>query len=81
MYDADIHTLEQIPTGQSLAEARALGPIVTPKQLRCSFCSTGACTIVVNTVQCYCGNNQCQPDTTTTTTGTFPLLLLQFFLI
>ena len=68
MYDADIDALEQISTGESLAEARALGPLVTPKQLRCTFCSTGACTIVVNTVQCYCGSNQCPADTTTTTT-------------
>ncbi|CAF0950672.1 unnamed protein product [Rotaria sordida] len=71
-YDADINALNDIPVGQTLAEARALGPIVTPRQYRCSFCRTGLCGIVVNTIQCFCGNVQCPPATTTTTTTPQP---------
>ncbi|CAF2480711.1 unnamed protein product [Rotaria sp. Silwood2] len=67
-YDADINALNDIPVGQTLVEARALGPILTPRQYRCSFCSTGLCGIVVNTIQCFCGNTQCPPVTTATTT-------------
>ncbi|CAF4064985.1 unnamed protein product [Adineta steineri] len=67
IYEADINALNSIPVGKTLAEARALGPIVTPKQYQCSLCNTGACGIVVNVVQCICGNTQCQPATTPTT--------------
>jgi hypothetical protein len=62
--------LNDIPVAETLAEARALGPIVTPRQYRCTFCATGICGIVINTIQCFCGNSQCTPATTTTTTGT-----------
>jgi hypothetical protein len=57
--------LKNIPVGRTLAEARKLGPIVTPKQYRCTFCATGVCGIVVDTVQCFCGTILCQPATTT----------------
>ncbi len=59
--------MKDIPVGQTLDEARILGPIVTPKQYQCSYCGSGACAIVVNTVQCLCGTNQCQPSTAPTT--------------
>jgi hypothetical protein len=69
IYEADENALNGIPVARTLAEARALGPIVTPKQYQCSFCNTGACGIVVYTIQCVCGAIQCQPTTTTTTTS------------
>ncbi|CAF1628166.1 unnamed protein product, partial [Adineta ricciae] len=64
MYEADPNALNNMTIGRTLSEARALGPLVTPKQYQCSFCSTGACGIVVNTVQCFCGSIQCAPATT-----------------
>jgi hypothetical protein len=67
IYEADVNALKDIPVGQTLDEARILGPIVTPKQYQCSYCGSGACAIVVNTVQCLCGTNQCQPSTAPTT--------------
>ncbi len=66
IYEADVNALNGILVGRTLAEARALGPIVTPKQYQCSYCGTGACGITVNVIQCYCGSIQCQPATTTT---------------
>ena len=63
-YEADLHALEEIPIGETLAEARSLGPMITPKQFYCSFCNTGTCGIVINAIQCVCGNNQCPPATT-----------------
>lgn len=62
-YVADVNALNNIRFGRSLAEARALGPIVTPRQYRCSHCNTGMCGVVVNTIQCFCGNTQCPPST------------------
>ena len=70
MYEADANALKDIPVGRTLEEARALGPIVTPKQYQCSYCGTGACGVVVNTIQCLCGTNQCQPNTPATTSMT-----------
>jgi hypothetical protein len=64
-YEADTNALNGIKVGRTLAEARVLGRIVTPKQYRCTFCATGVCGIVVNTIQCFCGNVQCAPATTT----------------
>lgn len=69
IYEADINALNGTRVARTLQEARALGPIVTPKQYRCSFCGTGTCGVVVNTIQCFCGTIVCQPATTTTTTG------------
>ncbi|CAM4790945.1 unnamed protein product [Rotaria magnacalcarata] len=66
LFDADIDALLNISMAETIAEARALGPMVTPKQYRCSYCNTGACAVVANTIKCYCGNSQCQPATTTT---------------
>ncbi|CAF1175475.1 unnamed protein product [Rotaria magnacalcarata] len=60
-YEADPHALDDIPVGRTLAEARALGPLVTPKQYACTLCNVGACGGTATTVQCYCGNNQCPP--------------------
>ncbi|CAF1035730.1 unnamed protein product [Adineta ricciae] len=68
IYDADEDALNNIAVGRTLDEARALGPIVTPKQYRCSFCGTGVCGIIVNTIQCICGNNPCPPAPTQPTT-------------
>ncbi|UJR26457.1 hypothetical protein I4U23_007787 [Adineta vaga] len=67
IYDADENALNNIAVARTLDEARALGPIVTPKQYRCSFCGTGVCGIIVNTIQCICGNTQCPPVTQPTT--------------
>ncbi len=67
IYEADVNALKDIPVGRTPDEARALGPIVTPKQYQCSYCAIGACGIVVNTIQCLCGTNQCQPNTPATT--------------
>ena len=64
MYEADPNALNNMTIGRTLAEARALGPLVTPKQYQCSFCTTGACGIVVNVLQCLCGTVQCAPATT-----------------
>lgn len=64
-----MNALNGIPVGRTVDEARALGPIITPKQYQCSYCGIGVCGIVINAIQCYCGNNQCQPSTTTTTTS------------
>lgn len=64
IFDADVDALNDTPIAQSFAEARVLGPIVTPRQYRCSFCNTGMCGVVVNTIQCFCGNTQCPPSTT-----------------
>ncbi|CAF3580624.1 unnamed protein product [Rotaria socialis] len=66
LFDADIDALLNITMAASIAEARALGPMIMPRQYRCSFCNTGACAVVANTIKCYCGNSQCQPATTTT---------------
>jgi hypothetical protein len=66
-YEAHPNALNNITIGRTLAEARAIGPIVTPKQYQCSFCGTGVCGIVVNVVQCVCGAVQCQPSTTPST--------------
>lgn len=57
--------------GRTLAESRKLGPIITPKQYQCSYCATGVCAIVVNVIQCYCGNTQCAPAPTTRMLFTF----------
>lgn len=64
IYDADINALDDISFGQTLAEAKQFGPIVTPKQYQCSYCVVGACSIVITGIQCNCGSNQCQPSTT-----------------
>ena len=83
IYDADEDALNNIVVGRTLEEARALGPIVTPKQYQCSFCGTGVCGIIINTIQCICGNNQCPPATTQPTTSTmtyFIFLYERFFL-
>ena len=62
-YEADPKALNQLPVGRTLAEARALGPIVIPKQYQCSLCGTGLCGVTVNVVQCYCGAVQCPAAT------------------
>jgi hypothetical protein len=64
IYEADPNALNNITVGRTLAEARALGPIVTPRQYPCTYCVTGACAIVVNVVQCNCGTTQCPPTAT-----------------
>jgi len=63
IYEADPNALNNITVGRTLAEARALGPIVTPRQYPCNFCVTGFCTTVANVVQCNCGTNPCAPAT------------------
>ena len=63
-YDADPKALTQMPIALNLAEARALGPLVTPKQFPCTLCGTGVCGVIVNVVQCICGAVQCPPVTT-----------------
>ena len=68
IYEADPKALSNVRVGRTLAEAKKLGQIVTPKQYRCTFCITGICGIVVNTIQCFCGAVQCPPATTTTGT-------------
>ena len=67
-FDADPDALQDIKIAKTLIEGRSLGPIVTPKSYRCSFCSSGSCGIVVNTIQCFCGNTQCS-STAAPTTG------------
>ncbi|CAF1550461.1 unnamed protein product [Rotaria sp. Silwood1] len=62
-YEADRNALDDIPIGQTLAEARALGPIKTPKRYQCTFCIVGTCGVVGNTIQCFCGTNQCSSAT------------------
>lgn len=64
MFEAAPDALKNVAFGRTLVEARALGPIVTPKQYRCSMCSTGMCGMAANTIQCYCGPAQCQPAAT-----------------
>ncbi|CAF0902610.1 unnamed protein product [Rotaria sordida] len=63
-YEADPHALDNITISQTLAEARALGPIVTPKRYQCTYCTVGVCNPTVNTVQCLCGTIQCPQATT-----------------
>lgn len=65
IYDADSNALQAIPVARTLAEAEKLGPIVAPKQFRCTFCVTGICGVVIDTIQCFCGTIQCPPATTT----------------
>lgn len=65
IYDADSNALKTIPVGRTLAEAKQLGRVVTPKQYRCTFCVTGICGVVIDTIQCFCGAIQCPPVTTT----------------
>lgn len=65
IYDADSNALKNIPVGRTLVEARKLGRIVTPRQYKCTFCVTGVCGIIVDTVQCFCGPVQCPPVQTT----------------
>jgi hypothetical protein len=64
IYEAHPNALKNITIGRTLAEARALGPLKTPRQYQCSFCGSGVCGIVVNVVQCFCGPVQCPPATT-----------------
>lgn len=66
IYEADPNALKNIPVARTLVEARKLGPIVTPKQYQCTFCVTGVCGIVIDSVQCFCGATQCPPTATTT---------------
>ncbi|CAF3682265.1 unnamed protein product [Adineta steineri] len=61
IYEADRNALNNITIGRTLSEARALGKIVTPRQYQCTLCATGACAVVVTTVQCVCGTAQCLP--------------------
>ena len=68
IYEADANALNDVLVGRTLAEARALGPIVTSKRFRCTFCSTGYCGVVINTIQCFCGAVICPPSTTRITT-------------
>jgi hypothetical protein len=75
-YEADTNALNNIPVGRTLAEARALGPMVTPRQYQCSFCGIGLCGVQVTTIQCYCGNNQCQQATTQPSMNTYSFLYL-----
>ncbi len=76
IYEADPNALNNITVGRTLAEARALGPIVTPRQYPCNFCVTGSCTTVVNVVQCSCGTIQCAPATIAPS----KIYLLRFYL-
>lgn len=64
IYEADPNALKNISVARTLVEARQLGPIITPKQYQCTYCLTGVCAIVINTVQCLCGTAQCTPATT-----------------
>lgn len=66
-YEADLQALNNITIAGTLVQAKKQGPIVTPKQFPCSYCVVGACTVVVNVVQCNCGTNQCPPVAATTT--------------
>jgi hypothetical protein len=59
IYEADPMALNHLIVGRTLSEARALGPLVTPKQYRCSLCTTGVCNVVANTVQCLPTTNTC----------------------
>lgn len=65
IYDADVNALKNSSVGRTLVEARKLGRIVTPKQYRCTFCVTGVCGIIVDSIQCFCGPTQCPPVPTT----------------
>ena len=64
IYEADPSALNNISIGQTLEEARTQRPIATPKQYSCTYCTVGLCTVVVNIIQCYCGNVLCTPATT-----------------
>lgn len=65
IYDADPSALNSMLIGRTLADSKNLGPVVTPRQYQCSYCGVGSCAVVVNVVQCYCGQVQCVPATTT----------------
>ena len=58
-YEADVDALINMTIGETVAQGRSLGPMVTPKQFSCSFCRSGSCGVVQNTFQCTCGNTVC----------------------